>query len=684
MGALIEGAHFNARMAVHFRLFCHMSIAILELCNNLACMDYNRETDSYERRVLRNMLNGLKIYVPRFIPARCRWEPEYLEYSAKLNLATDDNDGRLCWVPFHDVMSRMFRFDGDLLPPLELFTPENPFVIVLQVDATGFGSLSISQMIYRNVYVSQSPRHCHLAALLRGGDDYEGTGRLHNTVAAPMQQARLSGGIPHPLDPDRQLPTKFLGSGDKMGILHINARSQMCTCRGTDQRLAIPPRHRMIDGFDSHAAPQLRARCVRPTFVQMVQDAHEIVPGETAPRPCRHPGCKFAHGGEGRPTPLAEYEASKQSLSKLVASDDEQDGKTLKKRRSTHLEKHGNQHEHKRPHTEFDMDDWILDLLHYLYLNIPKGTFKYTFRYKSPDEVLPKLSKALKHFKLPLDMRTQAQNAKEKEAWYTGGAYQRFVEGDNNSLGLARNIAVLLRIWADHQEAASKRREKRRATKTAPRSDAGVARAKRRTADGSTKKKSAAALGIGRASQVDRARDACAACDASSDESESEAEPDSDLAELKELTSCFETRCDQDAIKYIRTRYSKNVGSRLLRMAFAWEAQRLHYVAVDKVRHCDDTEAGKDAAALECTLTAMDVAATTYLVSNHNSKSWYYHNGVFKLGFDVRRLGSLIWGANCSSMEAHGASVLKRIAGTTVRICDKNPAKPAPTAPAAR
>ena len=99
MGALIEGVHYNARMAIHFRLFCHMSIAAMELCNNLACMDYDRETDGYKRRVLRDMGMGRLIYVPRFIPARYRWEPEYLEYSAKLNLATDDEDGRLCWVP---------------------------------------------------------------------------------------------------------------------------------------------------------------------------------------------------------------------------------------------------------------------------------------------------------------------------------------------------------------------------------------------------------------------------------------------------------------------------------------------------------------------------------------------------------------------------------------------------------
>ena len=327
------------------------------------------------------------------------------------------------------------------------------------------------------------------------------------------------------------------------------------------------------------------------------------------------------------------------------------------------------------------MDDWILDLLHYLYLNIPKNTFKYTLRYKSPDEVLPKISGALRYFKLSLDMRTKEQNCKKKEAWYTGGAYQRFVEGDSNSLGLARNMSVLLRIWADHQEAAIKRREVRRSA-AASRSDGGKAREARRTADGSTKKKkSAAALGIGRSSHVERAREACDECESSESDSDDQPEPEASTPELKELTSSFELRCDQGAIKYIRSKYSKNVASRLLRMAFAWEAQRLHYKAVLNVRKCDNTEAGKDAAALDTALTAVDMAATTYLVSNHSLKSFYPHNGVFKLPFDVYRLGSEVWGANCSSMEANGSAVLKRIAGSTVRICDKAPRPIGPVAP---
>ena len=226
-----------------------------------------------------------------------------------------------------------------------------------------------------------------------------------------------------------------------------------------------------------------------------------------------------------------------------------------------------------------------------------------------------------------------------------------------------------------------KRREVRRSA-AASRSDGGKAREARRTADGSTKKKkSAAALGIGRSSHVERAREACDECESSESDSDDQPEPEASTPELKELTSSFELRCDQGAIKYIRSKYSKNVASRLLRMAFAWEAQRLHYKAVLNVRKCDNTEAGKDAAALDTALTAVDMAATTYLVSNHSLKSFYPHNGVFKLPFDVYRLGSEVWGANCSSMEANGSAVLKRIAGSTVRICDKAPRPIGPVAP---
>ena len=250
----------------------------MELLTKFACMDYDREADNYRRRVLRNMLNGKVVYVPRYIPPYSRWEPEYLEYKAKVNICIDDDKGRLCWVPFDEVMDRMFRFDGDSLPDLNIFSEEHPFTIILQMDATGFGSLSISQMIFRNTHTSQSPRHCHLAGLLRGGDDYEGTGLLHGCVAQPLKEARAAGSLPHPHDSSRRLPTQFLGSGDKMGILHINARSQMCTCRGTDQRLALPDRNLMLGSFKVNAAPQLRALCFRPDNVLMITDAHARAP----------------------------------------------------------------------------------------------------------------------------------------------------------------------------------------------------------------------------------------------------------------------------------------------------------------------------------------------------------------------------------------------------------------------
>eukprot|EP00966_Prymnesium_polylepis_P316129 7304379-Prymnesium_polylepis.1 len=59
-------------------------------------------------------------------------------------------------------MERMFRFDADSLPDFSLFSKEKPFTIVMQLDGTGFGSLSIAQLIFRSVYTSQSP--CRAAA----------------------------------------------------------------------------------------------------------------------------------------------------------------------------------------------------------------------------------------------------------------------------------------------------------------------------------------------------------------------------------------------------------------------------------------------------------------------------------------------------------------------------------------
>eukprot|EP00966_Prymnesium_polylepis_P007796 179110-Prymnesium_polylepis.1 len=67
----IERNHFNERLALHLKLFCHLSIATLNTANNFACMTYDREKDNYNRTVLRRFSGGRVLYVPRFIPPRC-------------------------------------------------------------------------------------------------------------------------------------------------------------------------------------------------------------------------------------------------------------------------------------------------------------------------------------------------------------------------------------------------------------------------------------------------------------------------------------------------------------------------------------------------------------------------------------------------------------------------------------
>ena len=112
--------------------------------NNFACMRYDRvhrERDCYNRAELRRFPGGRVLYVPRF-----------------------DDDGRLAWVTFAEVMSRMFRFDRESLPDLNIFSSASPSTIVVRLDGTGFGSLSIAQLMFRSVYTSYSHRGIAISA----------------------------------------------------------------------------------------------------------------------------------------------------------------------------------------------------------------------------------------------------------------------------------------------------------------------------------------------------------------------------------------------------------------------------------------------------------------------------------------------------------------------------------------
>lgn len=92
------------------------------------------------------------------------------------------------------------------------------------------------------------------------------------------------------------------------------------------------------------------------------------------------------------------------------------------------------------------MEDIIIDPLHCLLLNLPKIAWKYTFGDRMTNEQRELVAEYLTSIGCPLDIRDKNDGRDANRKWFTGEVFQRFVEGDNLSPGLAENIKATMDI----------------------------------------------------------------------------------------------------------------------------------------------------------------------------------------------------------------------------------------------
>ena len=124
------------------------------------------------------------------------------------------------------------------------------------------------------------------------------------------------------------------------------------------------------------------------------------------------------------------------------------DGKvTTAKRAKLYAELHPSQQgEFEPPLTDLDMEDIIIDALHCLMLNLPKVIWKYTFGDRMTNEQRELVAEYLTLVGCPLDVRAKGDGRDANRKWFTGEIFQRFVEGDGHSPGLAANITAIFDI----------------------------------------------------------------------------------------------------------------------------------------------------------------------------------------------------------------------------------------------
>ena len=104
------------------------------------------------------------------------------------------------------------------------------------------------------------------------------------------------------------------------------------------------------------------------------------------------------------------------------------------------------QGEFEPPCTDLDMISILIDPLHCLMLNLPKVVWKYVFGDRMTNEQRELVAEYLTSVRCPLDVRAKGDGRDANRKWFTGEVFQRFVEGDSHSPGLAENIKAIMDI----------------------------------------------------------------------------------------------------------------------------------------------------------------------------------------------------------------------------------------------
>lgn len=119
--------------------------------------------------------------------------------------------------------------------------------------------------------------------------------------------------------------------------------------------------------------------------------------------------------------------------------------------------KHGHQREGQVPVSNLGMDRWVPELLHLLFLNVPKSLFKWLI-VKNLHSATQRqaASDLLKRIGCPLDLRTKEEGRRKEDAWFSGAKWQKVVEGDDkNPGGLPTVICSLVVIMEMEMEPQS-------------------------------------------------------------------------------------------------------------------------------------------------------------------------------------------------------------------------------------
>lgn len=448
----LEKEHYGDAFGLYLHYETRLTLPKILEISQAGSKKYDRTTDRYvSKALLRHpWRKGVVINVPRVAPPSSKLVPLMRSIESTLGITPGEN-GLLAIKSFAQVLQEILMQDTgrNSMPELPSFLGGKlSLPIVVQLDATGYGSQQFNTICIRNPHMTASAQQLSLLGLGSCGDDRGGSTRLlGDNLGLINEGIHLGEGECMPVQLNGEavyIKPDIYVVLDVSALRHCEhlAASGWCGCSRDSALRTVPTKPISTVGLRSYLA-----KFHSPSYVERFVLAHHPLPGEISPRPCTAAGCTYAHD----PTTAAAELAVLLETEAEFASDKTKAGKSRFSRwRMEHASNHHNIQPgvYGKPMFQHHMDKQILDSLHLSELGLPKTPWKWALLTNYSDDARGLIADKLSEWKHLLDTRRKDDNRDRRQKWFNGEKWATFMAGERGSPGGPIAIATLALIMA--------------------------------------------------------------------------------------------------------------------------------------------------------------------------------------------------------------------------------------------
>ena len=677
--AKLEHDSYGIRFGLYLHYEMKLTLVKLQEIVEAACKEYARGVDRYKKTTwVTNPYNPREfLRTPRIIPARTKLEPVIQEIGASLGVQSSEN-GKLAFIDFNQVLQEVVARDPGKggMPELIEFINGRRLPLIVSRDATGKGNLQFTTAAARTPWASKSAQVLHIFGFGCCDDGRSGYSRLLgpnldiiNRVTEAAAEGRRTS-----ITVDRQevcvlIDPHFIDDVSALRHGEHLANSGWCGCKRDAALRQVPKKPTSVAEMRKLVCGDT-GLCRELSCLEREILSHNPPKGESVPRPCTAPGCRFGHDPR---TAAKEYTDLLAEEARLAAVTTKAGKAKFSAWRMMHAWKGTVSHLNVPPGLyglpmyRHHFRKQILDALHLALLGVPKTPWKFGVKNNASDDAREEISAYLKEIGHPLDMRTKDEGRVREAKWFTGEAWISFCAGKGKSPGGPIAIAHIVMIIADDLTMRGVDRGDGRATSTEPSSGGrgvgggrdtpgggrGAAGGGRGAQDGGR-----GAQGGGRGAQGGgrgggRGRGAFAERVGVNAAAIAPTAPTSTAPELKHVPTAVEAAANQEGLATIRRVYGSRAQT-LINILLSFDAYFAWYYPLKKSIPLASSEEVKEARALDNCCSAIEMQEIFERVSICKQGSFLHHGAVFKVTRDILEVGD-IWAYDLSALELQNA-----------------------------